>query len=106
MRAALLVVGGLLIAVGAALAASRAPGAAQALGLGLVLVLALLVERWRYRSPGSPGNPARRSGFVTTSERYQDPTSGELLQVEYNPATGERRYTRLDHSVNSLPDQR
>ena len=100
MRAALLVIGSLLIAIGAALGAAHAPGAVQALALGLVLVVALLIERWRYR------RPARRAGFQATGERFRDPTSGELLQVEYDPITGERRYTRIDHSVDSLPDKR
>jgi hypothetical protein len=30
--------------------------------------------------------------WQTTSERFVDPTSGKLIEVRYNPKTGERAY--------------
>ncbi len=51
-----------------------------------VLLLAILFERGRYR-PTEAGGP-----WVRSTERFQDPTTGRWVQVEYNPRTGERRY--------------
>lgn len=53
-----------------------------------VLIAALLLERWRYtravhRSTGR---------WEATGERFLDPTSGEQVEVFYNPETGERDY--------------
>lgn len=51
-----------------------------------ILLLALLLERGRYRPKASPGP------WESTAERFQDPTTGRWIRVEYNPRTGERRY--------------
>jgi hypothetical protein len=51
-----------------------------------VALVAILVERGRYR-PAVDG-----ASFVKTPERYRDPTSGELITVYVDPATGERDY--------------
>ena len=51
-----------------------------------ILLLALLLERGRYRPKPSPGP------WELTPERFQDPTTGRWIRVEYNPRTGERRY--------------
>lgn len=53
---------------------------------GVILILALLLERGRYRPKASSGP------WEATEERFQDPTTGRWIRVEYNPSTGERRY--------------
>jgi hypothetical protein len=73
------------------------------MGLGLIGVLA--VERMRYhsaqaeelrRAPRSPGGDAPDvtldPRFQPTDERFIDPSSGILMRVYIDPASGERRY--------------
>jgi len=79
------IVGGCLLLAGVA-----APGI-QALLLGGITFLALRFERWRDHSPTQPGPDWRSTG-----ERFQDPGSGQTVQVEYNARTGERRYSPVD----------
>jgi len=55
---------------------------------GAALTAGILLERWRYvhsvnRSKGH---------WQTTGERFMDPISGKLMEVYFNPATGERDY--------------
>jgi hypothetical protein len=90
LRAALYVIGLLLVAGAAAAALAGCGSFALRLAIpGLALVLALLVERWRYkRVTGEPPGP----GWVATGERFVDPESGALVTVYFNPASGERRY--------------
>lgn len=54
---------------------------------GLV-ALAVLLERWRYRSRETAGE----GGWEATDERFIDPESGRTMRVLYHPRTGERRY--------------
>lgn len=58
-----------------------------ALGLGGLIVLGTVFEG-RYRSnharPGADWKP--------TGERFEDPQTGETVQVFYDPRSGERRY--------------
>lgn len=56
--------------------------------MGAILVVALLIERRGYRPTVD-----RSSGhWEATGERFVDPTSGHLIEVRYNPETGERDY--------------
>jgi len=57
---------------------------------GTVLLLAVLFERWRYRK--QPSN--HQASWQSTGERFIDPESGEPTEVQYDPASGERRYVR------------
>ena len=80
----------------------RAAGLAPLL-LGGGLVIAVVLERQRYRSevaerasaPAGPGGgepeplPAR---FTPTEERFVDPTTSTVMRVYLDPETGERRY--------------
>ena len=70
---------------------------------GAVILVAVVLERARYRSeagersagPAGPGGgeAARPDApFRPTDELFIDPTSGQRLRVYLNPATGERRY--------------
>ena len=57
---------------------------------GTVLLLAVLFERWRYRREAS----SHKRSWQSTGERFVDPESGELTEVQYDPGSGERRYVR------------
>lgn len=91
LRAALIVVGGVLLAAAAVSALTGCSvGAVLRLAVpGLVLLFGLSVEHWRYK-PVSARTPEK--GWVATKERFVDPESGQLVTVYYQPSTGERRY--------------
>jgi hypothetical protein len=76
-----------------------------ALGGGAVLIIAVLLERTRYRSeaadrsgdqPGPGGGEAPHepmdARFRRTNEVFEDPTSRRRMRVWVDPVTGERRY--------------
>jgi hypothetical protein len=77
----------------------------QVFGFGAFLVIAVAIERSRYRSdaaeksnatPG-PGGGEPNEGrldprFRMTSEVFIDPTSGHRMRVLVDPANGDRRY--------------
>jgi hypothetical protein len=89
LRAAVLLFASVLVAIGAVLVMKgiTVPGI-QAGGIGVLLILGTLFERWRYtRNDDSTG---RR--WETTGERFTDPTTGKIVEVMYDPSTGERRY--------------
>ncbi|WP_236600751.1 hypothetical protein [Ktedonobacter sp. SOSP1-85] len=55
---------------------------------GFILIGAMLLERQRYRT-----RVDRTQGYwQPTGERFIDPASKRLMEVFYNPATGERDY--------------
>jgi hypothetical protein len=98
----------LLLLGGIGMAAITGPGGSLMAALtlfipGAVLIVAVLLERTRYRSlraersgdlhgPGG-GEPGRPDGrFRPTEERFLDPTTGVPLRVWVDPETGERRY--------------
>jgi hypothetical protein len=65
-------------------------------GNGFILVSAMLLERKRYHTPVD-----RTQGYwQSTSERFVDPTTQQLMEVFYNPATGEREYREVLHQVD------
>jgi hypothetical protein len=103
-------IGALMTVVGLGMIASGAgiPGIAGS-GLwltiiGAVVVVAVVLERQRYRSeaadrtfdpvgPGGgepPGSIEPR--FRPTDELFVDPTTGHRMRVHLDPRTGERRY--------------
>ena len=91
LRAALFLVGGILLAAaGCSAIAGCNLGIVLRLAIpGLVLMFGLLVERWRYK-PVTIHRPG--PDWVPTNERFIDPESGETVTVFYQPSTGERRY--------------
>ena len=96
LRAALLVIGGVMLAAAAfgALTGWRL-GAIIPLALwGAILAGGVLVERWRYPllADDRPGRD-----WQATPERFVDPESGRLVTVFFNPATGDRRYVADDN---------
>jgi len=58
---------------------------------GAIVLAAVLFERGRYRPAFTPGGP-----WQETSERFVDPTTGQLMKVRYNPQTGARDYVPVD----------
>ncbi|HET6893957.1 MAG TPA: hypothetical protein VFH72_01075 [Candidatus Baltobacteraceae bacterium] len=64
------------------------PASLELLVFGVLIVASLVFERRyrrnRMRSATQPWEP--------TGERFMDPSSGKLVQVYYNPKTGERDY--------------
>ena len=89
LRAVLLVLSAILVAVslvGFVIAGWPAIGP---LVFGSVLLLSLLFERYVYKPirTGAPG-----PGWSKTGERFADPRSGGNVSVYFNPRTGERRY--------------
>ena len=55
---------------------------------GLIITGGILFERSGYRS-----NADRTQGnWQPTGERFNDPTSGKIVEVYYNQQTGERDY--------------
>jgi hypothetical protein len=89
LRAIVIAVAAILVCAGIVLTARglSMPGG-QLLGLGLVVLAGTLFERWRYRrTAGSAQGPWQK-----TNERFIDPTTGDAMEVLFDPATGERRY--------------
>jgi hypothetical protein len=66
-----------------------APGF-QLLVIATLVVLGTVFERWRYhKAPSAPGTQ-----WQHTDEKFADPISGEEMEVQYDPVSGERRYVR------------
>ena len=95
---ALLVLGGLV----GVMAGAWAAGLWAAVAGGVVLV-AVVLERARYRSEAAEGSTAEAgpgggeptvpvAPFHPTAEVFIDPTTGHRLRVYLDPASGERRY--------------
>lgn len=59
---------------------------------GVVLAGAILFERRGYR----PRVDRTRGKWQPTGERFVDPTTGKLMEVRYNPDTGERDYVERE----------
>ena len=101
--AALILLGGLV-----ALAAGQPVAGLWAIALGGAGLVGVSFERMRYRSQAAErtgqNGGAGRSGagggephapqhpFRPTDERFVDPSTGRLMRVYLDPATGERRY--------------
>jgi hypothetical protein len=60
---------------------------------GLLIAGGILFERSGYRS-----HVNRMQGkWQHTGERFNDPTSGQVVEVYFNPQTGERDYRETGH---------
>jgi len=90
LRHALITIAVLMSVVGVVLLGAGVPSPGwNLLVMGAVLLLALLFERWRYR--GAASGSGR---WHPTEERFVDPESGEVMEVQFDPATGQRRYVK------------
>jgi len=56
----------------------------------IIIVGALIFEKHRYK----PRNSST-FGWQSTGERFVDPTTRKLIEVHYNPKTGERDYKEI-----------
>jgi hypothetical protein len=104
VRALIAVVAVLMFIGGVALLPSAPPAALELVLFGGAGILAIVLERGRYRSehaeraslPAGPGGGETESTleprFLRTEEAFVDPTSGRQMRVWMDPRTGERRY--------------
>jgi hypothetical protein len=60
----------------------------QVLVMGLIVLIGTLFERWRYRHIEEPP----KGDWQRTEEQFIDPSSGDPVEVMFDPRTGERRY--------------
>jgi hypothetical protein len=89
LRWSLLVLGLLLFIVGFALQFMSGTFIGLQLMIpGGVIVAAVLGERWRYHQRELSGE----GGWQRTGECFEDPETGVIMEVLYNPRSGERRY--------------
>jgi hypothetical protein len=89
LRTVVIVAAAILTCVGVGLMVCgvHAPGW-QALVIGVIVLIGTLFERWRYRHIEEP--PA--GDWQRTGEQFIDPSSGDPVEVMFDPSTGERRY--------------
>ncbi len=108
VRGVLAFVGALMLAGGLAVVVGGGDGSFAGLWsvlVGGVLLLAVALERHRYRSEqadraGSPPGPGGGESldapmeprFRRTDEVFEDPSSRRRMRVWMDPASGERRY--------------
>lgn len=85
----LLVLAGALLAAGALLLFNGVPRPGWDASMwGAILLAALLCERWRYRQIEHPS----AGNWQRTGARFEDPETGQIVEVLYDPASGECRY--------------
>jgi membrane protein implicated in regulation of membrane protease activity len=89
LRWFLLLLGCILLVIGFAVSEGPPPRN-PLLVTGAVLVVCVLGERWRYRR--SRGNDTSRRTWQHTGEYFEDPETGQVMEVLYNPQSGERHY--------------
>ena len=108
VRTLIVLAGVVLMLLGmGALALPGAGGIAflQLFGFGAFLVIAVAIERQRYRSEaaerlhampgpggGEPASDPLDPRFRPSNEVFIDPTSGVRMRVVVDPSSGERRY--------------
>lgn len=87
MLRAVVVAIGVACLIGALYLARIAWFAALELSILGILILAGTFFEKHYRDRRAGG-----AGFERTHERFVDPTTGKLVDVRYDPSTGERAY--------------
>jgi len=89
LRTVVIAAAAILTCVGIGLIACgvHAPGW-QALAIGLIVLIGTLFERWRYRHIEEPPE----GNWQRTGEQFIDPSTGDPVEVMFDPRTGERRY--------------
>jgi hypothetical protein len=60
----------------------------QALVTGVIVLIGTVFERWRYRRIEEASN----GRWQRTDEQFIDPSTGDPIEVMFDPSTGERRY--------------
>jgi hypothetical protein len=89
LRTVVIAVAGILTCVGIGLIVCgiHAPGW-QALVIGVIVLIGTLFERWRYRHIDEQPD----GHWQRTDEQFIDPSTGDPVEVMFDPRTGERRY--------------
>ena len=100
LRAIVVLVGTLMLLSGFAmlLSSTAIAPAIYMIGTGTLVIGTTLFERWRYRPPLSTASSWQRTG-----ERFEDPETGQVLAVEFDPRTGERRYVPAGEGSSLAP---
>jgi hypothetical protein len=100
LRAAVVAAGAILTCIGIGLIACgvRGPGW-QVLVLGVIVLVGTLFERWRYRRI----EEKPKGEWQPTGERFIDPSSGDPVEVMFDPRTGERRYVESGEAKDPGP---
>ncbi len=89
LRWGLLIVGLILIGIGVIFFFMPGPQPDLPLFIsGVVLTIAVLCERWRYVHKGH----SHSERWQRTDECFEDPETGLIMDVFYDPASGERKY--------------
>jgi hypothetical protein len=97
LRMLVLTLGGIAVAAGALIVGAGNRGAGVYLmGVGAAIVLGTAFERWRYRKAAPAAARWERTG-----ERFEDPATGETMEVQYDRASGERRYVATNDGRHS-----
>ncbi|HVS77741.1 MAG TPA: hypothetical protein VHE11_12470 [Steroidobacteraceae bacterium] len=92
LRAVVLALGAVAVAAGALLVMAGTRGSGiYLLCAGAAIVGGTAFERWRYRSSAPAAARWERTG-----ERFEDPATGEVMEVHYDRASGARRYVAAD----------
>jgi hypothetical protein len=109
LRTALIAAALVAMAIGLALLLAGRQGAGLVvLCDGAIVFVAIVFERWRYhrgrtaardrppRTGASAGEDSGHAGegWERTGERFEDPETHEIVEVLFNPRSGERRYVR------------
>jgi hypothetical protein len=92
LRAAVLLFGIVLLFGGAIAVGNAAIPGWWALGLGGLLVVGVLAERVIYK----PLVPRAPPGWQRTGERFIDDATGKVVEVFYDPKSGQRQYVQQD----------
>ena len=93
LRTVILAAATLAVLLGAGeVLSGEGPHGISLLIIGALGILATVFERWRYRKHLPPA-----AHWQPTGERFEDPATGEPVEVLYDPVTGERRYEPLKH---------
>jgi hypothetical protein len=89
LRIFVIAVAAILMCVGVGLIACgvHVPGW-QVLIIGTLILIGTLLERWRYSHIEPPSN----GQWQRTDERFLDPSTGDPVEVLFDPRSGERRY--------------
>jgi hypothetical protein len=88
LRTVVIAAAAILTCVGIALTACGVHAGWQALAIGVIVLIGTLFERWRYRRIEERPN----GDWQRTGERFIDPSTGDPVEVMFDPGTGERRY--------------
>jgi hypothetical protein len=89
LRTVVIAAAAILTCVGVGLIACGIHGLGwQALAIGVIVLIGTLFERWRYRHIEEPP----KGDWQRTGEQFIDVSTGNPVEVMFDPRTGERRY--------------